>query len=215
MRSLETYAHEMGHAVHSERSKTQPAHYQDYSSTTAETASTLFEGLLFDAIQAQTTPDQRAVLLHDKLSGDIATIQRQIAFYNFELEMHETVRAQGAISRHELNEMMQKHLRSYCGAGVHITEQDGHSYIYVAHLRYGFYVYTYAFGHLMSSVMIDNLKADPGYVSRIDAFLTAGGSDSVANIFKRAQINTKQISTFEAGLERMDAEIRELKKLTK
>ena len=43
MSSLETYAHEMGHAIHSERSKTQPVHYEEYSLTTAETASTLFE----------------------------------------------------------------------------------------------------------------------------------------------------------------------------
>jgi len=212
--SLETYAHEMGHAIHSERSKTQPVHYDSYSLTTAETASTLFEGLLFDAVLAQSTPDQQATLLHNKLIGDIATIQRQIAFHNFELEMHLTVREQGAVTKTDLNTMMQKHLKSYCGPGVHVTELDGNSYIYVGHFRYNFYVYTYVFGILMSSIIAEKFAADNSYAAKIDQFLTAGGSDNVANIFKSIGINTKKIETFEYGLTKMEQEIKLLQKLT-
>lgn len=215
LRSLETYAHEMGHAIHTERSKTQPAHYQGYSTTTAETASTLFEGLLFDAVLAQASEADKTTLLHDKLSGDISTIQRQIAFFNFELEMHTAVREQGAITRTELNQLMQKHLKSYCGPAITINEQDGNSYIYVPHFRYGFYVYTYAFGMLMSCVMAEKFTADKGYATQIDAFLTAGGSDSVSGIFKSIGLNTKKIETFEYGLKKMSDEITLLQKLTK
>ncbi len=215
IRALQTYAHEMGHAIHTERSKTQPAHYQDYSTTTAETASTFFEGLVFDAVLEQATPDKRALLLHDKIGGDVATIQRQIAFHNFELEMHTHVREQGAISHTELNQLMQKHMRAYCGPAVNISELDGHSYIYVSHFRYGFYVYTYTFGILMSSLMAENLKSDPSYSTQIDKFLTAGGSDTVANIFKSIGINTNKIETFEGGLDKMQAEITLLQKLTR
>jgi oligoendopeptidase F len=215
LRSLETYAHEMGHAIHTERSKVQPAHYQGYSTTTAETASTLFEGLLFDAVLAQSNEADKATLLHDKLSGDIATVQRQIAFFNFELEMHTTVREQGGITRTELNQMMQKHLKSYCGPAITIDEQDGNSYIYVSHFRYGFYVYTYTFGMLMSSVMAEKFTADNAYAKQIDTFLTAGGSDTVANIFKSIGLNTKKIETFEYGLNKMEQEIKLLQKLTK
>ena len=193
----------------------QPAHYQGYSTTTAETASTLFEGLLFDAVLAQSDPTDQATLLHDKLSSDIATIQRQIAFFNFELEMHTIVREQGGITKTELNTLMQKHLKAYCGPAVDIDEIDGNSYIYVAHFRYGFYVYTYTFGMLMSSVMAENFTADNSYAANIDTFLTAGGSDSVANIFKSIGLNTKKIETFEYGLEKMSKEINLLNKLTK
>jgi len=215
MRSLETYAHEMGHAIHSERSKSQPPHYERYSLTTAETASTLFEGLLFDAVLAQANEEAKVGLLHDKLSGDISTIQRQIAFYNFELEMHNTVRTQGAVTRNELNQMMQRHLKAYCGPAIAIGEQEGHSYIYVPHFRYGFYVYTYSFGILMSSIMAEKFTADNSYAKQIDQFLTAGGSDTVANIFKLIGLNTKKVETFEYGLEKMADEIKLLQKLTK
>ena len=215
LRSLETYAHEMGHAIHTERSKEQPAHYQGYSTTTAETASTLFEGLLFDAVLAQANESDKATLLHDKLSGDVATVQRQIAFFNFELEMHNIVREQGGITRSELNKLMQKHLKSYCGPAVTIDEVDGNSYIYVSHFRYGFYVYTYSFGMLMSCVMAEKFTADNTYAEQIDTFLTAGGSDTVANIFKSIGLNTKKAATFEYGLEKMATEIKLLQKLTK
>jgi oligoendopeptidase F len=215
VRSLETYAHEMGHAIHTERSKVQPAHYQGYSTTTAETASTLFESILFDSILEQASSSQKTYLLHDKLIGDIATIQRQIAFHNFELEMHTHVREQGAISHTELNQLMQKHMKSYCGPGVSVNEEDGNSYIYISHFRYGFYVYTYTFGMLMSSLMAQNFYSDPTYTREIDSFLTAGGSDTVANIFKSIGINTKKIETFETGLTKMENEIKLLEKLTK
>ena len=215
VRSLETYAHEMGHAIHTERSKLQPAHYQEYSTTTAETASTLFEGLLFDAILTQASPAQKTLLLHDKISGDISTIQRQIAFHNFELNMHQHVREQGAITHIELNQMMQKHLSSYCGPAVEVGKLDGNSYIYVGHFRYGFYVYTYAFGILMSSIMADKFIANNAYSAQIDKFLTSGGKDTVAEIFKSIGIDTGKIGTFELGLNKMEKEINTLAKLTK
>ena len=215
LRSLETYAHEMGHAIHTERSKEQPAHYQNYSTTTAETASTLFEGLLFDAVLQQANEEEKVSLLHDKLASDIATIQRQIACFNFELDMHTTVREQGAITKDELGEKLNKHLRAYMGPAVELSKEDGQFYVAWAHIRYGFYVYTYTFGILMSSIMAENFAANKSYATQIDKFLTAGGSDTVANIFKSIGINTTKIETFERGLDKMEAEIKLLQKLTK
>ena len=46
-RSLTTLAHEMGHAIHSERSKGQSPIYESYSTAVAETASTFFESVVF------------------------------------------------------------------------------------------------------------------------------------------------------------------------
>lgn len=214
MRSVETYAHEMGHAIHTERSKVQLPQYQGYSTTTAETASTLFEGLLMERLLGQASDSQKKTLLHDKIAGDIATIQRQITFHNFELEMHTMVRENGGITHPELNNLMQKHLKAYCGPGMIIDELDGNSYIYISHFRYGFYVYTYTFGILMSSLMTQKFMENPNYSDEIDAFLTAGGSDTVANIFKSIGINTKKIETFERGLDKMAAEIKLLETLT-
>ncbi len=212
-KSLETLAHEMGHAIHAHRSKTQPVFYQGHSIITAETASTLFENLLFDAVYTQASDANKIVLLHDRLTRDISTIQRQIAFFNFELEMHTTVRKQGGITHAELQAMMQKHLESYLGGGVEVTKEDGNSYVYISHFRYGFYVYSYAFGILMSTLMAQHYAKDKSYVEKIDSFLCAGKSDTVENIFASIGIETNKKSTFLHALKTQELQVKQFEAL--
>ena len=213
MKALETLAHEMGHAVHAARSSTQSPLYDGHSIVTAETASTLFENLVFDAIYSQADSEAKTVLLHDKITGDIATMQRQLAFFNCELEIHQTIEKQGAMSPEELPTCMQRHLRSYLGPAVEVSPLDGSSYIFIPHLRYGFYVYSYTFGNLMSTIMARHCKADTAYRTQIDTFLSAGQSDTVVNIFKQIGINTTKPETFTEALSSHERDIATFKKL--
>lgn len=214
-KSLETLAHEMGHAVHAERSKTQPTLYEGHSITTAETASTFFENLVLETLLSQASEADKVVLLHDKITRDIATLERQIAFFNYELELHTRVREHGAITKEELREMMERHLRSYLGKGVTIRPDDGYSFVFIPHFRYGFYVYTYTYGLLMSSLMHVRLKQDVRFKSNIDVFLSAGGRDTVENIFKDIGIDPLKIETFTEALALHEADIKEFKRITK
>jgi oligoendopeptidase F len=115
----------------------------------------------------------------------------------------------------ELKNCMYRHLRSYLGDSVTVTEQDGASYVYIPHLRYGFYVYSYTFGHLMSSMMAKQYAADNSYRQHIDTFLTAGSSDTVVNIFKKIGLNTTNPETFTKALEAHEQEINAFQKLVK
>lgn len=214
-KSLETLAHEMGHAIHAHRSKTQPPFYQGHSITTAETASTLFENLLFDSVYAQADEQSKPILLHDRMARDISTIQRQIAFFNCELEIHNTIKEQGAMTNDELRDCMYKHLKSYLGPAIALDKNDGYSYVYIPHLRYGFYVYTYSFGILISTIMANHYKADKKYVQEIDKFLSAGASDSVANIFKSIGIDTTKQDIFSKALLNQAADIDSFAKMVK
>src|SRR5690606_15186052 len=94
-KSLETLAHEMGHAIHAHRSAQNTPLYDGHSIVTAETASTLFENLVFDAVYSQTSDKDKMILLHDRIARDISTIERQIAFFNAELEIHQTIHQKG------------------------------------------------------------------------------------------------------------------------
>lgn len=214
-KSLETLAHEMGHAIHTERAKCNSPFYEGFSTTTAETASTLFENLVFDAVYDQANETQREILLHDRLTRDISTIQRQIAFFNVELEVHNTIHERGAMTNEELRACMEKHLKSYLGPAVDITKQDGYCYVYVPHLRYGFYVYTYSFGLLMSTIMSNHYKADNNYVEKIDEFLCLGESKTVANIFKQIGINTNKTDVYTEALKTQAADINRFAKFVK
>ncbi len=215
LKALETLAHEMGHAVHAARSATQSPLYDGHSIVTAETASTLFESLVFQALKEQASDDEKLLLLHDRLTRDIATMQRQIAFFNCELEIHTTIEREGAMTHAELKQCMHRHLTSYLGPAVDVRPIDGASYVYIPHLRYGFYVYSYTFGHLMSSLMAAAYKADTSYSKQIDTFLSAGSSASVVQIFKRIGLNTTKADTFLSALTTHENDIKQFEKLVK
>jgi len=214
--SLKTMAHEMGHAVHTFRThETQPTPYQGYSTVTAETASTFFERAVWQAVYNQADEATRLYLLHHKISNDIATMQRQIAFFNFELAMHEMIRENGGATKEELAKCMQQKLQDYMGKAVHITEQDGYSYVYVSHLRRSFYVYAYAYGHLMSEVMYRRLEEDPKFIDSVDNFLCSGNSLAVEDTFRSIEIDPVKDKTFNFGLQSLDKNITQLEKLLK
>jgi len=214
-KSLETMAHEIGHAIHGELSKVQPAFYQDFSITTAETASTLFEQLAMKTIMNSLDDNKKIIFLHDKITRDIASIQRQIACFNFELAMHNHIREHGLITKEELATLMQYHMQSYLGPAVEVTLKDGYSFVYWHHIRYGFYVYTYAYGHLISNLMIRKYLQDNNFLTEINSFLHSGGSDTVENIFNSIGINTRKVETFLTSLKTQEEEIIMLEQLTR
>ncbi len=210
-----TFAHEMGHAIHTELSKSQTPLYQNYSTATAEVASTLFESFVFDALFEKLTNKEKIVMLHKKINDDVQTIFRQIACFNFEYDMHTTIRRQGEISKNDLRIMMNKHMGAYLGPVTHMKDIDGNYFVSWGHIRRFFYVYSYAFGQLVSKALYANYKADKSYIKKIDVFLHAGGSDSPERIFKSIGIDVMKSDFFEKGLKTIEKDIQTLEKLTK
>jgi oligoendopeptidase F len=215
LRSLETLAHEMGHAVHTEIAKGQPVLYQDYSYSTAEVASTFFEQVTLSEIEDQFTNEEKFILLHNKIMGDISTIFRQIACFNFELELHNRIRREGQLSKEDIAKLLRKHLESYLGEAFNVTDDDGYYFVSWSHIRRFFYVYTYAYGQLISRALFENWKKDKKYAEKIEKFLSLGGSMTPEEIFKKVGINVKDPKFFESGLKSIEKDIEKLEKLTK
>ena len=215
IRSLETLAHEMGHAFHTEKSKSQPARYRGYSTATAEVASTFFEQMLTDEVEKSLSEKERIILLHNRIMGDISTIFRQVACFNFELELHERIRKEGQIPKEEIAKLLAKHLRSYLGDVVEVTDDEGYFFVYWSHIRRFFYVYTYAYGQIISRALYEKWKKDPSYAKKIKQFLSAGGSMKPEDIFKSIGIDTSKKAFFESGLKGIEKDIDKLERLTK
>lgn len=215
--SLNTLAHEFGHAFHSKLAKEkQPLHYQGYSLAVAETASTLFENFTFKEIVSKLSDKEKIIALHDKIDGKIATIFRQVAAFNFELELHDKIRKEGHLSHEELAKLMTKHLKSYCGPAMKVTDHNGYTFVNWSHFRSPFYVYTYAFGELISDSLFARYEEDPKFIEKIKDLLAAGASMSPKDIFKKyADININDMSFFEKGLKKIELDIIELEKLVK
>lgn len=212
-RSVNTLAHEMGHAFHSELSKFQGPMYEDYTMSVAETASTLFENFVFDELFETLTDDEKIIALHDKINSSIATIFRQIACFNFENELHTLVREKGFASKEEIAKLMNKHMKAYLGPKFELTDEDGYYFVNWGHIRRFFYVYSYAYGELISSALYTEYKNDKKFLTKIEQFLSAGGSKSPYQIFKDIGIDTRKPDFFLSGIQKIEQEIKTLEKL--
>lgn len=215
MDEVSTFAHEMGHGIHTECSKSQTPLYQQYSTSTAETASTLFESFLFETLFEKMSKEEKIVALHNKINDDCQTIFRQIACFNFELELHKTIRAKGGISKEEIRALMNKHMSAYIGPIMDMKEIDGNYFVQWGHIRRFFYVYSYAYGQLISKALYAKYKEDKSFIKKINQFLSAGGSDSPENIFKSIGIDVTRPDFWEKGLKSIEKDIDTLEKLTK
>lgn len=212
--SLSTFAHEMGHAIHSEFSRSQPVLYEGHSTSTAEVASTLFESFLFYSQFEKLSKHEKIVALHDKIQDDIQTIFRQIACFNFELEMHKTIKEKGNMSKEELAECMNKHMKSYLGK-VELLDKDGYFFVGWSHIRYFFYVYSYAFGQLASKALFKKWQEDHSYIKKIKKFLSLGSSMSPEDIFKSIGVDVTKSNFWRKGIESIEDDIKMLEKLVK
>ena len=214
LRSVSTLGHEMGHALHAYYShKNQPPLYRAHTIATAETASTFFENFVFDEVFTLLSEKEKIVALHDRINDSVQTIFRQVACFNFELEMHNRIRAEGNLSKVEIAKTMNKHMQSYLGPVFKLTEDDGYFFVYWSHIRRFFYVYSYAFGELVSSALYSLYQKDHAFDAKVRQFLSAGGSATPEDIFGAIGIDVRNPAFFEEGLKKVEGDIARLEKL--
>jgi len=159
------------------------------------------------------TKKEQTIALHDKISGEISTIFRQIACFNFENELHKNIREKGYLAKEEIAKLMNKNMKAYLGPIVKFEEDDGYQFITWSHIRRFFYVYTYASGSLISSALFAKYKEDPKYLEKIEEFLSAGSSKNPEDIFASAGIDIRNPDFFRIGLEKIENDIKKLEKL--
>ena len=213
--AVSTFAHEMGHAVHAYRSKLQPLMYQDHSTVTAETASTFFESVVSHRLLEQLTGEQKVSMLNTQICDKINTIVTCIARYKAELEIHETIRREGAMTWQEMSACLVRHFTDYCGNAITFDETDGYNVIAKIHYRMYFYQYSYSFGNLASSIMFKRYQDNHDYATKVDTFLTAGDHTTVEKIFKSIGIDVSKSAAFDEGLDLLEADINAFIKATK
>lgn len=213
--SLKTLAHEMGHAIHAERSKEQRSLYQGHPISTAETASTFFETAALNKILFSLPKEEQIIALHDKIQDDIATVFRQVACFRFEHALHMTIRKEGFVPKERIADLMNEHMASYLGPVVKLERSDGFFFAHWGHIRRFFYVYTYAYGQLISSALHRRLQKDSSFIKKVDMFLSSGENRSPYDIFKACGLDTNKPAIFREGLAAIEADVSTLERLTK
>jgi len=215
MKSVTTLAHEMGHGIHAEFSKSQTPFYQGHSTAVAEVASTFFEEVTFYSIFPALAHKEQIIALHQKINDEISTIFRQIACFNFEKDLHREIRAKGTLSKEEICSLHNKHMKAYLGPIMKMEEDDGYFFVQWSHIRNFFYVYSYAFGCLVSKALYRKYKQNPAYLAEIKSFLTAGCSKSPRDIFNDIGIDISDPAFWQEGLAQIEDDIKRLEALTK
>ncbi len=211
-----TIAHELGHGINNEliREKQQALDFGTPTST-AEVASTFMEDFVLEEIIRSAGDELRLAIMMQKLNDDVSSIFRQAACYRFEQELHAVFRTKGYLPKEELGTLFRKHMAAYMGKAVEQSEGSENWWVYWSHIRYFFYVYSYAGGLLISKALQNSVKRDPAFIEKVKEFLSAGLSDSPKNIFHRLGIDITDKQFWGKGLDEVEKLLNETEALAR
>lgn len=196
-----TIAHESGHGVHTELSKRQSELNCGYPTSLAEVASTFFEDFALDEVIGRCSDDVKKSLYVNKMERIISTIFRQVAFYNFELELHSSFRERGYLDKDFICDLFVKHMKSYLGDSVVVDDSMRFGWVYVSHFRDFFYVYSYASGLLISKCLQEMVKSDISNVEKVKYVLSAGSIKSPKDLFMDIGIDIAEKDFWQNGID--------------
>jgi oligoendopeptidase F len=214
LRDVMTLAHETGHGINDEimRQKQNELNFGTPTST-AEVASTFMEDFVLQNALTDANEEERFAGMLMKLNDEMSTVFRQVAFYRFEQQLHSVFQEKGYLSRQEIGEIFRSHIAAYMGEQP--AKGSANWWMYVAHFRYFFYVYSYASGLLISKSLQNSVKENPESISNVKELLAAGLSESPENIFSKMKIDITDREFWDRGLEEVDKLLTETEKLAK
>jgi oligoendopeptidase F len=216
-RDVMTLAHELGHGVHQVLAGAQGALMCQTPLTLAETASVFGEMLTFRALLDKTTDKrERKAMLAQKVEDMINTVVRQIAFYEFERELH-TARKAGELTAEDIGELWLSVQSESLGPAIRISEGYETYWAYIPHFIHSpFYVYAYAFGDcLVNSLYAVYRKADKDFQDKYFELLKAGGTKHHSELLKPFGLDATDPSFWSKGLSMIEGLIDELEALDK
>ncbi len=202
VRDVMTLAHELGHGVHQYLANEKGLLLSNTPLTLAETASVFGEMLTFKSILKTTkSVKQRKMVLRSKIEDMLNTVVRQIAFYEFEKELH-LKRADGELSVDTINNIWLKTQKESLGDSIKIFGDYKYFWAYIPHFIHSpFYVYAYAFGDcLVNSLYAKYEENYPNFNKKYIKLLKAGGSQNYSDLLKVFNLNPKDLDFWQSGL---------------
>ncbi len=214
--SASTFAHELGHAVHSVLANAeQPWETASYATFVAETAAIMNEMLLQDLVVARAeTPEERLYYLGAGLESLRGTYFRQTMFAEFELRVNELVGEGEVLTGARFSEIYLDLLKRYHGHDQGVMQIDdlyGIEWAYIPHFYYDFYVFQYSTSIAAAAYMAREIGE--GNTEIRDAFITmlkAGGADYPYNLMLGTGLDMATPAPYEALIARMNATMDEM-----
>ncbi len=217
-RDVMTLAHELGHGVHQVLSNKQGALMADTPLTLAETASVFGEMLTFQEIlKREKDPKRKTHLIASKVEDMLNTVVRQIAFCEFERQVHDE-RKRGELSVKRIGEIWMGVQGESLGPAIKLHPEYNVYWMYIPHFIHSpFYVYAYAFGDCLVNslygVYQKEAKAGRGqaFAKKYRAMLEAGGTLRHKELLKPFGLDASKPDFWQAGLDVIAGYIAQLK----
>ena len=202
-RDVATLAHELGHGIHQYLAGKKQTYFNTSTPLTlAETASVFGEMLTFKSILKTTVKkNERKGLIANKVEDMINTVVRQIAFYEFEKQIHEK-RKINELSVEEINSIWMEVQKNSLGPSIKFEDDYKYFWSYIPHFIHSpFYVYAYAFGDCLVNSLYgvyetNSFKFEDKYIN----LLESGGNNSYDKLLKPFGLNPKNKNFWYKGI---------------
>ncbi len=197
-----TLAHELGHGIHDLLSYNQGFFNYHPPLVLAESASTFGELLVFDYLLPLSDSSETNFLLSRLIEDSISTIHRQITLYQFEKSTHATYSELGELTSDQIGKLWLNHQKIMYGPSLDLTSSFNLWWSYIPHFFHTpFYVYSYAFGQLLSFSLFDLYKNDPErFKPKYIEFLSLGGSKSPQELISGFGFDLSDPNFWRSGL---------------
>jgi pepF/M3 family oligoendopeptidase len=192
---VSTLAHELGHAFHNECAYKANKTYLQQSTpmTLAETASTMCETIVTEAVLASTIdPQEELAVLEAQIQGASQVTVDIYSRFLFEKEVFER-RANAELSADDFNDIMERAQKETYGDGL--DEQYLQKFMWTWKPHYyspdlSFYNYPYAFGLLFATGLYAIYKQrGESFVDDYKNLLASTGEETAAKLAKRFGID--------------------------
>lgn len=202
--NMATLAHELGHGYHQYVMDDVDQLNQGYAMNVAETASTLAEMIVADAMVEEAETDaERLVLIEDKIQRSVAFFMNIHARFLFETRFYEARKA-GFVSTEQLNQLMEDAQKEAYGDQL----SEYHPVFWAAKLHFHitgvpFYNFPYTFGYLFSLGIYAYAKTDKeNFADFYDALLKDTGRMTVEELAKKhLNVDLEQVDFWQKAID--------------
>lgn len=211
--NVTTLAHELGHAIHSMFAEHHNSLTQHPSLPLAETASNFAEMLLVDRLLQDADVETRRSLMFDEVEKGFKSIIRQSYFALFERDAHEAIHNGACVD--DLSTLYLENLKEQFGDAVDVSDEFQVEWLAIPHIyKYPFYVYAYAFGHLLVLALYEQYQQEgEPFKARYLEILAAGGSEAPVKILEKAGIDIHSADFWQGGFDVLAKRLDELEKI--
>jgi len=207
-----TFAHEMGHAMHSRLSEeNQPFVTSSYTIFVAEVASTVNERLLLEKLLAESNdPKERFLLLQHAIDAIVGTFYTQVLFADYERRAHELVEQGKPLTADVFSNLYADLLKAYYGDAITHDELYRYTWTRIPHFYNSpYYVYQYATCFASSAQLYKAMNTGPAEeraaaTERYLTLLRSGGNDHPMEQLRKAGVDLSKRETVQAVIDQMD-----------